>query len=384
VETINNVQEIKINNYEDIKRWKWEAIQARLYRLSLKVLKINNAQSLGAQFIHSIQNLAVTFFCAVAVINGQISFGIMISTQFIIGMLSGPVAQFVGFIQSAQYAKISFLRINEIHKMKNEDDISTVVQNNMELSKHHEIVCKDVSFQYSRNSPFVLKNITLTIPDGKVTAIVGDSGCGKTTLLKLLLRLYTPTYGDICVGNMNINNINLRQWRSKCGCVAQEGKVFNDTILNNIVLDEENIDYDLLCQAVEIANIREEIEAMPQGYQTQIGEMGRGLSGGQQQRLRLARALYKKPYYLFLDEATNALDTINEKKIVKALNSSFADRTVIVIAHRLSTIRNADQIVVMKEGSIIELGNHNSLIQQKGYYYEMVQCQSESEKISTV
>lgn len=379
VETIENVQEIKINNYEDIKRWKWEAIQARLYRLNLKVLKINNTQSLGAQFINSMMNIAVTFYCAVAVINGEITFGVMISTQFIIGMMNGPVAQLVGFIQSAQYAKISFMRINEIHQLKDEDETTSVVANSMDLPLDKSLYLNNISFQYSRNAPFVLKNISLDIPKGKVTAIVGDSGCGKSTLLKLLLRLYRPSYGEICMGEMNVNNISLRNWRAKCGCVMQDGKLFNDTIQNNIVLDDENIDYEGLQKAVEVANISREIEAMPQGYQTMIGEMGRGLSGGQRQRVLIARALYKDPDYLFLDEATNALDTINEQKIVQALNNVFKNRTVIVIAHRLSTIRRADQIIVLKAGEIAEIGNHQSLMQNKQYYYNLIQSQYEPE-----
>ena len=353
VETIENVQEIKINNYEDLKRWKWEAIQARIYRLNLKVLKINNAQSLGAQFINSMMNIAVTFYCAIAVINGDITFGVMISTQFIIGMLNGPVAQLVSFMQSAQYAKISFMRINEIHQLKDEDDSSPVVSNSLSLPLDKSLYLKNVSFQYSRNAPLVLKNITLQIPKGKVTAIVGDSGCGKSTLLKLLLRLYMPSYGEICMGDMNVNNISLRNWRAKCGCVMQK--------------------------AVEVANISHEIEVMPQGYQTMIGEMGRGLSGGQRQRVLIARALYKDPDYLFLDEATNALDTINEQKIVKALNNVFKNRTVIVVAHRLSTIRRADQIIVLKAGIIIETGNHQSLMTNKQYYYNLIQSQYEPE-----
>ena len=381
VETISNIQEIKINNYEDTKRWKWEGIQARLYKLNVKILNINNAQMLGSQFINSMQNMAVTFFCAIAVINGDITFGIMISTQFIIGMLNGPVAQFVGFVQSAQYAKISFMRINEIHKLEDEDDMVSISANSMDLPKDKSLNVKNLSFAYSPNAPIVLKGIYLTIPEGKVTAIVGDSGCGKSTLLKLLLRLYLPSYGEICIGDMNINNVSLRQWRTKCGCVMQEGKVFNDTIQNNIVLNEEKVDYDALKRATDIANISKEIEAMPQGYQTMIGEMGRGLSGGQKQRLLIARALYKNPDYLFLDEATNALDTINEQKIVAALNNVFKNRTVIVIAHRLSTIKKADQIVVMKGGMIVELGNHNGLMERRGQYYELIQSQYDLEPV---
>jgi len=382
VETIGNIQEIKINNYEDIKRWKWEAIQARIYRLSLKILKINNAQSLGSQFINNIQNLAVTFFCAIAVINGEITFGVMISTQFIMGMLNAPITQLVGFIQNGQYAKISFLRINEIHRLKDEDDTSSIISNSLELPSTKSLIIKNLSFQYSPNTPIVLKNIYLKIPEGKITAIVGDSGCGKSTLLKLLLRLYLPSFGEICIGDMNINNISLRQWRSICGCVMQDGKLFNDTIQNNIVLDDEEIDYKALQQAVEIANIAYEIEAMPKGYHTMVGEMGIGLSGGQRQRILIARALYRQPDYLFLDEATNALDTINEQKIVKALNNVFKNRTVIVIAHRLSTIRKADQIIVLKSGMIAEVGNHERLMKNQKYYYQLIQSQYELDTIN--
>lgn len=381
VETIENMQEIKINNYEDTKRWKWEAIQARLYKLNVKILNINNAQMLGSQFINSMQNMAIVFFCAIAVINGDITFGIMISTQFIIGMLNGPVAQFVGFVQSAQYAKISFMRIHEIHQLQEEDDRVSISANSMELPKDKSLMVTNLSFTYAAHAPIVLKNIYLKIPEGKVTAIVGDSGCGKSTLLKLLLRLYLPSYGEICIGNMNINNVSLRQWRAKCGSVMQDGKVFNDTVQNNIVLNEEHVDYKALKLATDIANISGEIEAMPQGYQTMIGEMGRGLSGGQKQRLLIARALYKNPDYLFLDEATNALDSINEQKIVKALNNVFKHRTVIIIAHRLSTIRKADQIVVMKAGLIVETGNHDTLMDKKGYYHELIQSQYELEPV---
>lgn len=373
VETIESIQEIKINNYEDQKRWKWEALQARLYRVNQKVLKVNAAQSLGAQFINSMQNMLVTFYCAIAVINGDITFGVMVSVQFIIGMLNGPVSQFIGFIQAAQYAKISFLRINEIHQIDDEEDGSA--SNNIVLPQNKSLIVHNLSFQYAPHSPIVLKNLNLIIPEGKVTAIVGDSGSGKSTLLKLLLRLYKPSYGEILIGGMNVNTISLRQWRSRCGCVMQEGKLFNDTILNNIVLNEEEVDYNALKQAVEIANIAREIEQMPQGYQTLIGEMGRGLSGGQRQRILIARALYKRPDYLFLDEATNSLDTINEQKIVQALDAAFANRTAIIVAHRLSTIRKADQIIVLRNGMIAEIGNHDSLMQHKQYYYTLIQSQ---------
>lgn len=373
VETINSIQDIKINNYEKPKRWKWENIQARLYKVNVRSMNINNIQNMGAQFIDNVKNLAITFYCAVAVIRGDMTFGVMISTQFMIGMLNGPVVQFIQFLLSFQYAKISFLRLNEIHQLKDEHE--DVGANPIDMPENKNLVLSNVSFQYTSRSPLVLKGISLKIPEGKVTAIVGDSGSGKSTLLKLVLRLYKPSYGEILIGSMNVNNISLKQWRDKCGAVMQDGKIFNDTILNNVVLDDEKIDYVKLKKALNTANIASEIEKLPLGYQTMMGEQGRGLSGGQKQRILIARALYKDPDYLFFDEATNSLDTLNEQKIVAALDNVFKEKTVVVVAHRLSTIRKADQIVVMQDGHISEIGNHDKLMQRKGRYYQLVQSQ---------
>ncbi len=373
VETIASIQDIKINNYEKPKRWKWENIQARLYKVNLNVLNITNMQNLGAQFIDNLKNLFITFVCAKAVIAGEMTFGVMISTQFIIGMLNAPVVQFINFIISFQFAQISFLRLNEIHQLPDEHE--NVGTNSIDLPDNKSLMINNVAFQYTPTGPVILKGIRLMIPEGKVTAIVGDSGSGKSTLLKLLLRLYKPSYGDIMIGNMNVNNISLKQWRDKCGAVMQDGKIFNDTILNNVVLDDEKIDYTKLKTALDTANIAQEIEALPLGYQTMMGEQGRGLSGGQKQRILIARALYKDPDYLFFDEATNSLDTLNEQKIVNALDDVFKEKTVIVVAHRLSTIRKADQIVVMQGGMIVEVGNHDALMLRKGRYFQLVQSQ---------
>lgn len=375
VETIGGIQDIKINNYEQAKRWKWEGIQARLFKVNLRMLGINNIQNLGASFIDSVKNLLITFFCAKAVISGEITFGVMISTQFIIGLLNGPVQQLISFMVGFQFAQISFMRLNEVQTLKDEDEDTG--NNDMELTGNKSLVLNNVSFQYSAVSPLILKNINLVIPEGKVTAIVGDSGSGKSTLLKLLLRLYKPSYGEILIGGMNIHNIGLRQWREKCGAVMQEGKIFNDTILNNIILDDEKPDNDKLRNAVSTANIGFEIEQLPLGYQTKMGENGRGLSGGQKQRVLIARALYKNPDILFFDEATNALDTINEQKITTALGDVFHGKTVIVVAHRLSTIRKSYQIVVMRDGHVVEVGNHETLMQRQGRYYQLVEGQSE-------
>ena len=375
VETVSAIQDIKIYNYEKYRRWKWEEIQARLYHVNKRVLTVTNTQNLVAQFIEGIKNMAIVFFCAVAVINGEITFGIMISTQFIIGMLNSPLIQFINFIVSGQYAKISFLRINEIRQLQDEDELLTIGTNTSILPDDKTITLQNVNFQYSINSPLVLRNVYLTIPQNRVTAIVGGSGSRKSTLLKLLVRLYKPSFGDIKMGGMNVNLVNLRKWREMCGVVMQDGKTFNDTILNNIVLDDEHIDYGRLREICRIAQIEKEINEMSKGFETEIGENGRGLSGGQKQRLLIARALYRDPKLLFLDEATNSLDVVNERKIVDALNSAFKDRTVIVVAHRLSTIRNADQIVVLEKGVVVEIGNHNILMEKKGHYYNLVLTQ---------
>ena len=281
---------------------------------------------------------------------------------------------------SGQYAKISFLRINEIRQLEDEDELLTIGTNTTLIPENKNITMENVHFQYTANSPLVLRNIYLKIPENKVTAIVGGSGSGKSTLLKLLVRLYKPTYGDIKIGGMNVNLINLRQWREMCGVVMQDGKTFNDTIINNIVLDDEHINYEKLREVCRLAQIESEINEMPKGFETMIGENGRGLSGGQKQRLLIARALYRDPQLLFLDEATNSLDVINERKIVDALNGAFQNRTVIVVAHRLSTIRNADQIVVLDKGFIVEMGNHETLMEKKGHYYALVSSQMEKIK----
>lgn len=376
VETVSAMQDIKIYNYEKTRRWKWEGIQAGLYHVNKRVLAVTNMQNLGAQFIESVKNMGIVFFCATAVIKGEITFGVMISTQFIIGMLNGPLVQFINFVVSAQYAKISFLRMNEIRQLEDEEELLSIGSTNI-LPQKRDITLENVHFQYTPNAPLVLKGIYLRIPQNKVTAIVGGSGSGKSTLLKLLVRLYKPSYGEIKMGGMNTQSINLRQWRSLCGVVMQDGKLFSESILSNIVLEDDKVDYDQLHRCCEIAQIADEINEMPKGFDTMIGENGRGLSGGQKQRLLIARALYRNPQMLFLDEATNALDTINEARITKALSEAFTDKTVVVIAHRLSTIRNANQIVVMHQGQIVEIGTHEDLMQRKGYYSELVASQTD-------
>ena len=377
VETVSAIQDIKINNYERARRWKWEEIQAGLYHVNKRVLAVSNMQNLGAQFIDNIKNMCIVFFCATAVIRGDITFGMMISTQFILGMLNGPLVQFIGFVVSAQYAKISFLRMSEIQELENEEDILSIGSTSI-LPERKNIVFENVMFQYTENSPFVLKNIFLRIPENKVTAIVGGSGSGKSTLMKLLVRLYKPSYGNIKMNGMNVSAISLREWRRMCGVVMQDGKLFSETVLKNIILDDEKPDMNQVIDCCRIAQILDEIHTLPKGFDTKIGERGRGLSGGQKQRLLIARALYRNPQFLFLDEATNALDTINESKIVNALNEAFKNRTVVIIAHRLSTIRHADQIVVMHDGRIVECGTHDQLLTNGKYYFQLIKSQTDA------
>ncbi|WP_313001901.1 peptidase domain-containing ABC transporter [Chryseobacterium gleum] len=372
IETINNIQEIKINNYEVSRKLKWDEIQAKIFKQNLQMQSITNRQNVGAQVIDNLKNVSITFYCAVLVINAKMTLGELLSIQMILGMLNGPIQQLVQFFLGFQMAKLSFSRIREIKSLPEEDNYEN---NSFTLPSSGTLKFSNVYFQYSARQPYVLQNLNFVIPEGKTTAFVGDSGSGKSTILKLLLRLYEPSAGDITVGEMNYKNISISNWRDQCGSVFQNGKIFNDTVLNNIVLNTNNIDYKLLKDVVAIANMTQEIENMPLGYKTKIGENGRGISGGQKQRILIARALYRNPKYIFLDEATNALDSINEKNIVHSLSGVFVNKTVVIVAHRLSTIMDADQIIVMKDGRIIERGNHMTLMNQKGHYYKLFESQ---------
>jgi ATP-binding cassette subfamily B protein len=377
IQLIQGMQEIRLHNAEKAKRWEWENLQARIFKLNFKSLNYGQIQQAGALLINQGKDLTVTFLVAKLVLEGQLTLGTMLAVQYIIGQLSNPVEQFVGFAQSAQDAKISMERLNEIHQLADEEPAGKIYTPQMPVQK--SIIIKSLSFNYpgTEGDTPVLDNITLKIPEGKVTAIVGMSGSGKTTLLKLLLKFYEQYSGEIKVGETNFKHISPSMWRRSCGAVLQDGYIFNDTIAANIAVGNENVDYDRLVDCCEIANILSFIDSRPNGFYTQIGAEGAGLSQGQRQRILIARAIYKNPQYLFFDEATNALDANNEKAIVDNLRSFFAGRTVVVVAHRLSTVKDADKIVVLHKGKIIEEGTHMSLAAEKGHYFELVRNQLE-------
>ena len=376
MELITGMQEIKLHNAERQKRWQWENIQVRLFKLNIKGLALEQTQTTGSNLINELKNIFITFLSAKLVIEGQITLGMMLSISYIIGQLNSPIMQLVSFTQSLQDAKLSLERLSEIHNKQNEE--TSLNQTTSEIEPNASIALKNVSFQYTgMYGDMVLKELDLVIPANKITAVVGISGSGKTTLMKLLLKFYEPIVGEIKIAHQNLNSISPKAWRDKCGVVMQEGYIFSDTIANNIAVGEENIDKEKLRHAVKIANIKEHIESLPLGYNTKIGMEGIGLSTGQKQRILIARAVYKNPDYLFFDEATSALDANNEKVIMNNLNEFFQGKTVLIIAHRLSTVKNADQIIVLDKGKIVELGNHTQLTAKRGAYYELVKNQLE-------
>lgn len=374
IELVNGMQEIKMHNAEKQKRWGWEFLQVKLFKLRIKSLSLEQWQSVGGNFINQMKDILVSFLSAKLVMSGNLTLGMMLSIQYIIGQLNSPLMQLIDFIRQYQDASISLERLGEIHAKEDEENkdeqyVSDIPQKDIEI--------KDVSFRYIGSDQFVFENLNLTIPYQQTTAIVGASGSGKTTLLKLLMKFYEPTSGEIKIGNTNLKNISPRLWRDHCGVVMQDGYVFNDTIAENIAVGEDYIDKQKLRKAVEIANIKDFVESLPLSYNTKIGNEGVGVSGGQRQRLFIARAVYKSPEYIFFDEATSALDANNEKVIMENLEQFFKGKTAIVIAHRLSTVRQADKIVVLDKGRVVEEGNHSELVALKGEYYRLVKNQLE-------
>lgn len=375
VELINGMREIKLHNAEKQKRWNWESNQAKLYRTNIKALSIDQIQRTGATMINESKNLIIIFICATSVLNGSMTMGMLVAILYVIGQLNAPVQQFIEFMRAWQEAKISLERMNEIHLREDEESLTDKI---VMLPEFGDLVLDRVSFRYpGANSPQILKRISLQIPKGRTTAIVGSSGSGKTTLLKLLLNFYKPTEGAIRLGDVNLNNVHSRLWRNQCGIVMQDSYLFNDTIARNIALGDNFIDKQKLLRAVKVANIQSYVESLPLGYNTKIGPDGQELSQGQRQRLLLARLIYKDPEYIFFDEATSSLDSFNEMVVMENLEEFFKGKTIVIVAHRLNTIRNADQIVVLDAGEVVEQGDHDSLTYQRGAYYHLIRSQLE-------
>lgn len=376
IQLIQGMQEIKLSGCEQQKRWEWESIQARLFRVGVKGLALSQYQQSGAVLLNEFKNIVITVLAAKSVVDGDMTLGMMLAVQYIIGQLNSPIDQLINFINVTQDAKISLERLGEVHLRNDEED--TESSRIVDIPENAGLSVQNLSFRYEGpDSELVLDNVNITIPEGKQTAIVGTSGSGKTTLVKLLLGFYPPVKGDIRIGSNSLDAYSLRSWREECGVVMQDGFIFSDTIARNIAPGVEIIDKIRLLNAARIANIADFISSLPLGYNTKIGGEGHGLSEGQKQRILIARAVYKNPKYIFLDEATNSLDANNERVIMENLQGFIKGRTSVVVAHRLSTVKNADQIVVIENGKVVETGTHIELSEKKGSYYTLVKNQLE-------
>jgi ATP-binding cassette subfamily B protein len=376
IQLIQGMQEIKISGSEQQKRWEWESIQARLFRVGVKGLALSQYQQSGAVLLNEFKNIVITVLAAKSVVDGNMTLGMMLAVQYIIGQLNSPIDQLISFINATQDAKISLERLGEVHLRDDEEDVES--SRISDIPEEASLSVQDLSFRYEGpDSELVLNEVSITITEGMQTAIVGTSGSGKTTLVKLMLGFYPPTKGEIRLGGNSLDAYSLRSWREVCGVVMQDGFIFSDTIARNIAPGVEFIDKSKLINAACIANIADFIGTLPLGYNTKIGSEGHGLSQGQKQRILIARAVYKDPKYIFLDEATNALDANNEKVILENLQEFIKGRTSVVVAHRLSTVKNADQIVVIEKGKVVEVGTHRELSEKKGAYYTLVKNQLE-------
>ena len=375
-EFITSMQEIKLQDCEQRRRWEWEDVQADLFGVQMKSLKLQQTQEAGSIFINELKNIVITVVAATAVIHGQLTLGMMLAVQYIIGQLNSPVEQLMSFFYSVQDVRISLERINEIHRMDDENGKQGLETSVKEEDKGIDL--ENVNFKYDPHAlKTIIDNVSLTIPKGKVTAIVGASGSGKTTLIKLMLGYYPVLGGQINIGGTDVNTLNKKWWRRQCGVVMQDGVIFSESIARNIAVDDKEIDKQRLQTAAEIACIHNYVMGLPLKYNTKIGRDGVGLSQGQKQRILIARAVYKNPDYIFLDEATNSLDANNERMIVEHLDEFYKGKTVVIVAHRLSTVKNADQIVVLDKGKVVEIGNHEELTAKRGAYYNLVKNQLE-------
>lgn len=376
VQIVSGMEEIKLNQCQLQKRWQWQRLQTKLFKVRLKGLAIEQYQQAGNIFFNEGKNILITFITAQQVIEGNMSLGMMMAITYILGQVNAPISQFIEFIRLGQDAKIGMERLEEVHHMKTEEEMySSQLANSFSLG---DIKLENLDFYYSiHDEKPALNNVSLTIPHQKTVAIVGASGSGKTTLMKVLLKFFSEYKGSISLNDVDFKLIAPDAWRENCGAVMQDGFIFDDSILSNICLNQENVDMERLFYATKVANIHNEIEALPQGYDTKIGQEGVQLSGGQKQRVLIARAVYKNPKYLLFDEATSALDANNEKVIQENLETFFEGKTVVIIAHRLSTVKHADQIIVLDKGSVVEVGDHQSLTQTKGYYYQLIKNQLE-------
>lgn len=373
LQLFHGIEEIKLNNIENEKRWEWENLQAEKFQLSMRILRWGQLQSSGSVLINNVKNVFISFISAKAVINGEMSLGMMMSVQFIIGQLQGPIKAFISLTHAHQDAKISIERLSEVHDAKDEEVNKSYYSQTI---NSESLVIENVSFQYEGpESPFVLKNVNVTIPKNKVTAIVGESGSGKTTLLNILLKFIEPTEGTVKVGNNHLASLKNSLWRSHCGAVLQNGYLFSDTLINNVCISDESIDFSRFMDALKKASILDWVESLPLRYETNLGAEGRNLSQGQKQRILIARLFYADPDFVLLDEATSSLDANSESIVMENLNLFCRQKTTVIIAHRLSTIKSADQIILLKNGCIQEIGTHNELVAKRGDYLKLVKKQ---------
>lgn len=368
IEFLSRISDIKSYGYSDQARWQWEKNQVRLYDTRIRLLNLEQIQIMGSGLINAVKDAALIYLSSTLVINGEMTLGMLTSVQYILGQLTNPLDRIVNFIISLQLSAISYARVTDIHRLPAEN---AVVTNSDELADFtSDLHLNNIYYRYGNDS-FALKNLTTTIPGGKITAVIGESGCGKSTLLKLLTGLYPPSNGQILLGNQHLTSISLESWRRRCGVVTQESSLFRDTICNNITVGRA-FNREKLLRAVAVADIRNEIEAFPQSYETMIGENGRGVSEGQKQRILLARAIYDDPDYIFLDEMTSSLDVDREESILDSLKSQMPDKTIVIVSHRPSSIINADRIIVIKNGFIAGYGTHETLMANNAEYCRLL------------